>query len=224
MTNTNKFTASPESKSKAKKFRRIALISWVLAMAGQVFAILKLIHEDTLTWLFITMGVILVLAITGSLLWKKANRLDPASEKDKLRFFIQNQLGAILGVLAFLPLVIFIFKNKNLDKKTKGIAGTVAIIALVIAGATGIDLNPPSIEQYTQEINEQTSTLKTINNNSDNVFWTKAGNKYHINKDCQHIKDRELIFNGSVKKSWEEKGISELCKTCEKRALKLDIE
>jgi len=218
MTNTNKFTASPESKSKAKKFRRIALISWVLAMAGQVFAILKLIHEDTLTWLFITMGVILVLAITGSLLWKKANRLDPASEKDKLRFFIQNQLGAILGVLAFLPLVIFIFKNKNLDKKTKGIAGTVAIIALVIAGATGIDLNPPSIEQYTQEINEQTSTLKTINNNSDNVFWTKAGNKYHINKDCQHIKDRELIFNGSVKNSWEEKGISELCKTCEKRA------
>ena len=220
MTNTNKFTPSPESKSKAKKFRRIALISWVLAMAGQVFAILKLIHEDTLTWLFITMGVILVLAITGSLLWKKANRLDPASEKDKLRFFIQNQLGAILGVLAFLPLVIFIFKNKNLDKKTKGIAGTVAIIALVIAGATGIDLNPPSIEQYTQEINEQTSTLKTINNNSDNVFWTKAGNKYHINKDCQHIKDRELIFNGSVKKSWEEKGISELCKTCEKRARK----
>mgnify|MGYP000751622834 FL=1 len=220
MTNTNKFTASPESKSKAKKFRRIALISWVLAMAGQVFAILKLIHEDTLTWLFITMGVILVLAITGSLLWKKANRLDPASEKDKLRFFIQNQLGAILGVLAFLPLVIFIFKNKNLDKKTKGIAGTVAIIALVIAGATGIDLNPPSIEQYTQEINEQTSTLKTINNNSDAVFWTKAGNKYHINEECQHIKGRESISNGSVKESWEQKGISELCKTCEKRARK----
>ena len=166
------------------------------------------------------MGIILILAVTGNLLWKKANRLDPASEKDKFKFFVQNQLGAILGVLAFLPLVIFIFKNKNLDKKTKGIAGTVAIVALVIAGATGIDLNPPSIEQYTQEINEQTSTLKTLNNNSDNVFWTKAGNKYHINKDCQHIKDRELIFNGSVKKSWEEKGISELCKTCEKRARK----
>lgn len=224
MTNTNQFTASLESKSKAKKFRRIALISWLLAMAGQVFAILKLIHNNTLTWLLITMGLILVLAVTGNLLWKKANRLDPASEKDKFKFFVQNQLGAILGVLAFLPLVIFIFTNKNMDKKSKGIAGTVAIVALVIAGATGIDLNPPSIEQYTQEINEQTSTLKTLNNNSDNVFWTKAGNKYHINKDCQHIKDRELIFNGSVKKSWEEKGISELCKTCDKRARKLDIE
>ena len=129
-------------------------------------------------------------------------------------------MGAILGVLAFLPLVIFIFTNKKMDKKSKGIAGTVAIIALLIAGATGIDFNPPSIEQYTQEINEQTSTLKTINNNSDAVFWTKAGNKYRINEECQHIKGRESISNGSVKESWEQKGISELCKTCEKRARK----
>lgn len=103
MTNTNQFTASPESQSKAKKIRRIALISWLLAMAGQVFAILKLIHNNTLTWLLITMGIILVLAVTGNLLWKKANRLDPASEKDKFKFFVQNQLGAILGVLAFYP-------------------------------------------------------------------------------------------------------------------------
>ena len=218
MTNTNVFTASLESKSKAKKFRLISLIAWTIAMAGQVMAILKLLQKDQLTWLLVAIGLILILAITGSIFWKKANRLDPAFKKDKIRFFVQNQLGAILGVLAFLPLVIFIFTNKNMDKKSKGIAGTVAIIALVIAGATGIDLNPPSIEQYTQEINEQTSALKTINNNSDAVFWTKAGNKYHINKDCQHIKGRESISNGSVKESWEQKGISELCKTCEKRA------
>jgi len=55
MTNTNQFTASLESKTKAKKLRRIALISWLLAMTGQVFAILKLIHNNTLTWLLITM-------------------------------------------------------------------------------------------------------------------------------------------------------------------------
>lgn len=220
MTNTNLFKASSESKSKAKKYRGIAIIAWFLAMTGQVVTILKLLHKDQLTWLLVAIGLILALAITGSILWKKANRLDPASKKDKIKFFIQNQLGAILGVLAFLPLVIFIFTNKKMDKKSKGIAGTVAIIALLIAGATGIDLNPPSIEQYTQEINEQTSALKTINNNSDAVFWTKAGNKYHINKDCQHIKGRESISNGSVKESWEQKGISELCKTCEKRARK----
>ena len=220
MTNTNQFTASKESKSKAKKYRGIAIIAWFLAMTGQVVTILKLLHKDQLTWLLVAIGLILALAITGSILWKKANRLDPASKKDKIKFFIQNPLGAILGVLAFLPLVIFIFTNKKMDKKSKGIAGTVAIIALLIAGATGIDFNPPSIEQYTQEINEQTSTLKTINNNSDAVFWTKAGNKYRINEECQHIKGRESISNGSVKESWEQKGISELCKTCEKRARK----
>ena len=62
-----------------------------------------------------------------------------------------------------------------MDKKSKGIAGTVAIVALLIAGATGIDLNPASIESYTEEINKQTNTLKTLNHNTDAVFWTKAG-------------------------------------------------
>jgi hypothetical protein len=154
------------------------------------------------------------------MLWKKANRLDPASEKDKMKFFVQNQLGAIMGMLAFLPLVILIFMNKNIDGKTKGIAGAVAIVAMLAAGISGVDFNPPSIEQYTKEINEQTSTLKKLNFDNDNVYWTRAGNKYHIFEDCQHIRGRESITNGSVKDSWEQKGISELCKTCEKRAIK----
>lgn len=220
MKNNIQFTASPQAKSKAKNYRGIAIIAWLFAMAVQVFAILKLLNKNQLTWLLATIGLILALAITGNILWKKANRLDPASEKDKLKFFIQNQLGAILGILAFLPLVIFIFTNKNMDKKSKGIVGTVAIIALLIAGATGIDLNPASIENYSEEINKQTNTVKTLNQNTDIVFWTRAGNKYHIYKDCQHIKGRENISNGSVKESWKQKGISELCKTCEKRTRK----
>ncbi len=214
------FQASEEAKGKAKQFRLFALLCWLLAMAGQVYAILKLIHNETLTWLIVAIGVILVLAILGSYLWKKANRLDPASEKDKTRFFIQNQLGAILGVLAFLPMVIFIFANKNLDGKTKGIAGTIAVVAMLLAGITGIDFNPPSIEKYTKEIEEQTGNLKTINMGLDHVYWTSAGNKYHIYENCQHIVNREHIYQGTVKESWEKKGISELCKTCEKNARK----
>ena len=189
-------------------------------MAGQAFAILKLISNETLVWLIVVIAVILVLAITGSLLWKKANRLDPASEKDKVKFFIQNQLGAIMGMLAFLPLVILLFTNKNIDGKTKGIAGTIAVVAMLAAGITGVDFNPPSVEEYTKEINEQTSTLKKLNFDNDNVYWTSAGNKYHIHEDCQHIKGRKIITNGTVKQSWEQKGISQLCKTCEKRAIK----
>ena len=220
MSDQKVFQASTESKGKAKQLRLFAFLAWIIAMAGQIFAIFKLISNETLVWLIVVIVVILALAITGSMLWKKANRLDPASEKEKVKFFVQNQLGAIMGVLAFLPLVILIFMNKNLDKKTKGIAGSVAVVAMLIAGISGIDFNPPSIEQYTKEINEQTSVIKNLNYDNDNVYWTRAGNKYHIFEDCQHIKGRDEITNGTVKESWEKKGISELCKTCEKRALK----
>lgn len=214
------FQASDEAKGKAKQLRLFAMLAWIIAMAGQIFAIFKLINNETLVWLIVAIVVILALAITGSMLWKKANKLDPASEKDKVKFFIQNQLGAIMGVLAFLPLVILIFTNKKLDGKTKGIAGSIAVVALLVAGITGVDFNPPSVEKYTKEINEQTTALNELTNGIDNVYWTPAGNKYHIYEDCQHIKGREGITNGTVKESWEKKGISELCKTCEKRALK----
>jgi hypothetical protein len=220
MTDQKVFIASDESKGKAKQLRLFAILAWIVAMAGQAFAILKLLHNETMVWLIVAIVIILALAITASWLWKKANRLDPASEKDKVKFFIQNQLGAILGVLAFLPLVILIFTNKDLDKKTKGIAGSIAVIAMLVAGITGIDFNPPSIEKYTEQINAQTEVLKKINLDNDNVFWTSHGNKYHIYEDCQHIKGREAISNGTVKQSWEQKGISELCKTCEARAIK----
>ena len=220
MSDQKVFEASPEAKGKAKQLRLFAFLAWIIAIGGQIFAIIKLINNETLIWLIVVIVAILALSITGSMLWKKANRLDPASEKDKFRFFVQNQLGAIMGVLAFLPLVILIFMNKDVDGKTKGIAGSVAVVALLIAGISGVDFNPPSVEKYTKEINEQTSTLKELNYDNDNVYWTKAGNKYHIFEDCQHIVGRDVINNGTVKESWEKKGISELCKTCEKRAIK----
>ena len=156
------FQASPEAKGKAKQLRLFAVLAWVIAMAGQVFAILKLLSNDMLTWLIAAIVVILICAMTGSYLWKKANRLDPASEKDKTRFFIQNQLGAIMGVLAFLPLVILIFTNKDLDGKTKGIAGSIATVALLAAGIQGADFNPPSVEKYTEEIQAQTASMQEL--------------------------------------------------------------
>ncbi len=220
MTDPKVFEASPEAKGKAKQLRLFAFLAWIIAIGGQIFAIIKLIHDETLVWLIVVIVAILILSITGSMLWKKANRLDPASEKNKFKFFVQNQLGAIMGVLAFLPMVILIFMNKDVDGKTKGIAGSIAVVAMLIAGISGIDFAPPSVEKYTKEINEQTSIVKDLNFDNDNVYWTKAGNKYHIFEDCQHIKGRDVINNGTVKESWEKKGISELCKTCEKRAIK----
>ena len=217
MSDQKVFVASDESKAKAKQLRLFAMLAWIVAIALQIFAIFKLITNETMVWLIVVIVVILALAVGASMLWKKANRLDPASEKDKVKFFIQNQLGAIMGVLAFLPLVILIFTNKNIDGKTKGIAGSIAVVAMLIAGISGVDFNPPSVEKYTKEINEQTTTLKNLNL-QDNVYWSSAGNKYHIYEDCYHIANRKIKSSGTVKESFEQKGISELCKTCEKKA------
>lgn len=218
MSDQKVFVASEESKAKAKQFRVFAFLAWIVAIALQFFAIFKLISDETMVWLIVVIVVILALAIVASMLWKKANKLDPASEKDKVKFFVQSQLGAIMGVLAFLPLVILIFTNKDLSGKTKGIAGSIAVVAMLVAGISGVDFNPPSVEQYTEEINKQTSVLKDMNV-PDNVHWTSAGNKYHIYEDCYHIANRDNKTTGTVKQSFEQRGISELCKTCEKRAL-----
>ena len=113
-----------------------------------------------------------------------------------------------MGVLSFLPLVILIFMNKNIDGKTKGIAGSIAVVAMLIAGISGVDFNPPSVEKYTEEINAQTEQLKKINLDNDQVYWTSHGNKYHVFEDCQHIKGRDQISNGTVKESFEKKGLS----------------
>src|SRR6185503_17514291 len=91
---------------------------------------------------------IAIFAIAGSLMWKAANRHDPARESDKVRFFFQNQLGAIVTVVAFLPLLVLIFMDKDMDPKNKKIAGGVGVVVAVIAALMGVSYNPPSVEQY----------------------------------------------------------------------------
>jgi len=152
------FTPTAESKGKAKSFRIFALLSFLVAIGLEVFAILQL-NAGAEMWILIALIVAdMVFAIVGSVLWKKANRFDPASERDKFRFFVQNQLGAILSVIAFLPLVILILTNKDLKGKEKGILGAVAGVAMLIAVFSGVDFNPPSAEEYA----EQTSRVEEL--------------------------------------------------------------
>lgn len=221
MAEENKFVASDEAKGKAKQLRMFAFLAWLIAIGGEIYAILKLINDEMLVWLIVTIVVMLALTITANLLWKKANRLDPASEKNKTKFFIQSQLGLIMSVIAFLPLVILIFTNKDASKKTKGIAGAIAIVALLAAGITGVDFNPPSIEKYTEQINEQTDIVEKLNDGVDHVYWTPAGNKLHLYDDCYTIQNSD-VSGGTVKEAWEARGIdnNEVCKVCMKRAAK----
>jgi hypothetical protein len=215
------FTPTAEAKGRAKQLRLFAVLSWVLAIGAQIGAILVLLKDakslDTAMWILIIGLIVVDLAcvIVGSLLWKKSNRLDPASKKDKIKFFLQNQLGLFSAIIAFLPLVIIIFTNKDLDGKQKGILGGIAIVALLIAGIVGVDFNPPSVEEYAA----QTSRVEELTN-GNSVYWTKSGTRFHIYSDCQHINTNRTdeIFNGTVAQARELKNITELCKTCENKA------
>ncbi len=225
MSDQETFVASEEAKGKALKLRIFAFIAWIAAMAGQVYAIFNLISNEKLMWLIGAIVVILALALTGSYLWKKANRLDPASEKNSTKFFIQNQLGAIMGILAFLPMVVMILMNKDLDGKTKGIAGSIAALAMVAAGVGGADFNPPSVEKYTEEIKQKTAEAKEAGIDASNVFWLTdgtRGNKFHSFQDCRYLKGKN-VSNGSIKESFEHKGSSELCKVCKKKSMKSKV-
>lgn len=201
-----------ESKSKATTFRIIAIVGWIVAIGCQVFAYFKLQEVPVnMVWMIGLIVVALIFAIIGNILWKKANRLDPASEKNKVKFFIQNQLGLIISVLAFLPMVVLIFTNKTLSGKQKGILGSVAIAALAAAGLTGTDFNPPSQEQYA----EQTAQVELLNDGVNSVYWTPSGKSYHLFQDCGYINGKRTneIFQGTVAKARELKKITDLCST-----------
>lgn len=80
---TETFKPTAESKSKATRLRVISAILWLLAIGAQVVAISLLFRQPiNMMWIIILIVIDLALAITGSILWKKSNRLDPASEKN----------------------------------------------------------------------------------------------------------------------------------------------
>ncbi|UUZ61149.1 hypothetical protein [Nocardioides sp. B-3] len=113
--------------------------------------------RDTPVNMVLLIGLLVViglLAAGGSLLWKQANRLDPASRRDTVRFFVQNQLGAIITVIAFLPLIVLILTNKDMSGKEKALAGGIGVLVMIAATAVGVDLDAPSVEQYTEESNQ----------------------------------------------------------------------
>ena len=102
----------------AKRLRIFAGLAWIVAIgteiAGIVFLKRGAFDHGNLGLLIGLLVVIAVFAIAGSLMWKKANTHDPASRADAFRFFVQNQLGAIITLIAFLlyifsPLLTVIF-------------------------------------------------------------------------------------------------------------------
>ncbi|MCF6219930.1 MAG: hypothetical protein L3J65_02355 [Robiginitomaculum sp.] len=161
---TKAWQASQDQKSRAKKLRTFASMAWVVAISTEIAAIVFLLkdtfNDGNLALLIGLLVVIAVFALGGSLMWKAANKHDPASKEDGFKFFVQNQLGAIITVIAFLPLLALIFLDKDMDPKNKKIAGGVGLGLAALATVMGVDFNPPSTEQYTQDMNACAAQIK----------------------------------------------------------------
>ena len=137
----------------ATGLRAGAAVLWAVALGLEILAVM--IFTGKVNWTFMPsmyqlIGALvldLVFVIFGAQLWKKANRIDPASEKNKFTFWLWNNMGVIVSTLAFVPFVILALTNKEADKKTKTIATVVAVIALAIAGLSSAEWNPISEEE-----------------------------------------------------------------------------
>ena len=161
---TKEWRATHDQQSAAKRLRLFAALCWLIAIAGEIAGVVLLYsHKFDHGNLGLLIGILVgiaIFAIAGSLMWKAANRHDPARESEPAKFFFQNQLGAIITVIAFLPLIVLIFMNKDMDPKNKKIAGGVGVVVAVIATLIGVSYNPPSVEQYTQDMNSCAAQIK----------------------------------------------------------------
>lgn len=204
--------ASDSAKSGATVKRVIAFILWGIAIALEGVGIWYLLTQlrgtnvdgepipqpDWLLWALIGLLVVIgILTVIGSQLWKAANQADPASRQEAFRYFVQNQLGAIIPLIAFVPIIVVILLNKNLDNKTKGIAGAVGAVVLVAAVLLGIEWNPASQEANTEDqieeeianegqVDEYTALVQELTG-SDIVAWTPAGKVYHLCTDVSAV-------------------------------------
>lgn len=161
---TKDWKATQDQKSEATRLRIFAAVAWAIAIGGEIASIVMLrqhkFDHGNLPLLIGLLVGIAIFAIAGSMLWKAANVRDPARESDKSRFFFQNQLGAIITVIAFVPLVFLILNDKDLDPRSKKIAGGLGAMLAVAATLMGVSFKPPSVEQYTQDMNACATQIK----------------------------------------------------------------
>ena len=162
---TKDWQATQGQKSSAARLRLFAALCWIVAIGGEIAGIYlfyqhKFDQPGNMPLLVGLLVGIAVFAIAGNLLWKAANRHDPARASDTARFFFQNQLGAIITLIAFLPLIVLIFMDKDMDPKNKKIAGGVGAVLAVIAALIGVSYHPPSVEQYTQDMNSCAAQIR----------------------------------------------------------------
>lgn len=215
-------TAEPEqeivqakpAKGSSIPYRIGAIVLWVLAIGFELLAIMALTKNFTIQfthnaatnlWIILIGAIVLDMAcaIIAAQLWKKANRIKPMSKKNKFLFYLWNELGVVMACVCFIPLIILLIKNDKLDKKTKIIVTSIAAAALLITGLASADFNPISQEEAQAAESQIT----------DDVYWTSFGHKYHLDLDCQAIRNSATVIQGSVTEAIQS-GRESVCLFC----------
>lgn len=182
-----------------------AIIAWVLAIGFEVIAVLAIKKPEFLDFipqmprLIGALVIDLILVIIGSTCWKKANHISPASRRSPVKFWLWNNLGVIVSVIAFAPFIVLLLTDKNADGKTKKIGTIIAAVALLIAGVASYDFDPVAQEDFNV------------------VYWAAGGEVYHLDPDCSHLDRTGELVQGSVTEAMEA-GKQRLCSRCEANA------
>jgi hypothetical protein len=214
---TREWRATHDQLSAAKRLRLFAALSWIVAIGGEVAGVVLLFrhtfdHGNLPLLIGILVGIA-IFAIAGSLMWKAANKHDPASKSEPFKFFVQNQLGAIITLIAFLPLIVLIFMDKDMDPKNKKIAGGIGAVLAVAATLIGVSWKPPSVEQYTEDMNSCAAQIKanqpTTACSPEVAAQAKdiardSNTVAEATKDAQHPAGRDVVYwiapeNGAAK-------------------------
>ena len=205
---------------KVKTLRIVAIVLWVLALACEIGAFFILnrgvknvvVENGTVIGnafqvngalslasmeAKLMLGVLildLVFCIIAAQLWKKSNAISPCLAKSALVRTLWHQLGVIMLLVCFLPIgIVLVCKSKKLNKKSKTILIAALSAAFIAATASNVDYKQPNSEEV-QQIRQE-----MINIAGDNdVYWTKFGYAYHLDKDCSHIRGKVPVADGGT--------------------------
>lgn len=196
--------AANESKpsGNTKPLRIASIILWAFAILFEVGAFFHLgfviknnaVFGSTEVWVFIANLVLdAVCCIVAAQLWKKANRIKPCLANSAFVRTIWHQLGVIMVLICFLPIGIFLLvKSDKIDGKLKTILLVLTAALFVGATASSVDFRQPNSDQVKQL--QEEAKIEAATQGVDEVYWTQFGKCYHFDKNCSHIRGKDLAI------------------------------
>lgn len=194
-----------ERSESVKGLRVGAIVLWILALACEVGAFFVLNRmalnnfnlqlTDPMVLLF--GGLIIldaILCVVAAQLWKKSNRIRPCLNNSAFVRTLWHQLGVIMAMVCLLPIgIIFLLKSKDMKNKKLRTILLVAL-ALIFAGTTAasVDYKQPTPEEV-QELQEAVGAT-----DETTVYWTKWGKSYHMDENCQALRNSTTVTSGPL--------------------------